>query len=141
MCTNMEFEIEVTEIEVTDIEVTDIEEETVSTIGIKKYLEMVSPEIREMFVQAYGDDVDAAFTGNPEKKQQVENLLLVLSELRPREQKVIALRFGIFSGKPMTLEEIAKEFGITIERIRQIEGKAFRGYYPHRSRKLRDFLE
>ncbi|MFC1900772.1 sigma-70 family RNA polymerase sigma factor [Chloroflexota bacterium] len=65
----------------------------------------------------------------------------VLSELTPREQRVLALRFGLDDGRSQTLEEIGHEFKVTRERIRQIEAKALRKLrYPSRSRKLRGYL-
>ena len=70
---------------------------------------------------------------------QLEKVMDTLSE---REQKVLALRFGLEDGKPHTLEEVGREFQVTRERIRQIEAKALRKLrHPTRSRKLRDFLE
>jgi RNA polymerase primary sigma factor len=66
----------------------------------------------------------------------------VLSELTPREQRVIILRFGIDDGRSRTLEEVGHEFNVTRERIRQIEAKAIRKLrHPSRSRKLRDYLD
>jgi RNA polymerase primary sigma factor len=66
----------------------------------------------------------------------------VLSELTPREQRVIILRFGIDDGRSRTLEEVGHEFNVTRERIRQIESKAIRKLrHPSRSRKLRDYLD
>lgn len=72
-------------------------------------------------------------------REQIEKVMDTLSE---REQKVLALRFGLEDGKPHTLEEVGREFQVTRERIRQIEAKALRKLrHPTRSRKLRDFLE
>ncbi len=66
----------------------------------------------------------------------------VLSELTPREQRVLILRFGIDDGRSRTLEEVGHEFKVTRERIRQIEAKALRKLrHPSRSRKLRGYLE
>ncbi|MCD8018183.1 MAG: RNA polymerase sigma factor RpoD [Clostridiales bacterium] len=71
-----------------------------------------------------------------------EQLCEVMDTLSEREQKVLALRFGLYDGKPHTLEEDGREFQVTRERIRQIEAKALRKLrHPTRSRKLRDFLE
>ena len=71
-----------------------------------------------------------------------EQLSDVLKTLTPREEKVLALRFGLEDGHPRTLEEVGKEFNVTRERIRQIEAKALRKLrHPSRSKKLKDFLD
>ena len=71
-----------------------------------------------------------------------EQLQDVLGTLTDREQKVLRLRFGLGDGRARTLEEVGKEFGVTRERIRQIEAKAIRKLrHPSRSRKLKDYLE
>jgi RNA polymerase primary sigma factor len=72
-------------------------------------------------------------------KDQVEE---VLSTLTPRERRVLQLRFGLEDGRSRTLEEVGKEFGVTRERIRQIEAKALRKLrHPSRSKRLKDYLE
>ena len=72
-------------------------------------------------------------------KEQVSE---VLDTLTDRESRVLQLRFGLEDGRSRTLEEVGREFGVTRERIRQIEAKALRKLrHPTRSRKLRDFLE
>ena len=72
-------------------------------------------------------------------KDQVEE---VLSTLTPRERRVLQLRFGLEDGRSRTLEEVGREFGVTRERIRQIEAKALRKLrHPSRSKKLKDYLE
>ena len=71
-----------------------------------------------------------------------EQLLGVLDTLTPREEMVLRLRYGIDDGHPRTLEEVGKEFGVTRERIRQIEAKALRKLrHPQRSKKLKDFID
>ena len=65
-----------------------------------------------------------------------------LGKLTERERKIIVLRFGLEDGRFRTLEEVGREFGITRERIRQIEAKALRKLrHPSYSRKLRGYLE
>src|ERR671919_60325 len=72
-------------------------------------------------------------------QEQLESVLHTLSE---REKKVIQLRFGLVDGHPRTLEEVGREFGVTRERIRQIESKTLSKLrHPSRSQKLRDYLE
>ncbi len=71
-----------------------------------------------------------------------EQLAKVLDGLAERERKVISLRFGLEDGHPRTLEEVGKEFGVTRERIRQIESKTLAKLrHPSRSSKLKDYLE
>jgi RNA polymerase primary sigma factor len=72
-------------------------------------------------------------------KEQVED---VLASLTGRERRVLQLRFGLDDGRSRTLEEVGKEFGVTRERIRQIEAKALRKLrHPSRSKRLKDYLE
>ena len=71
-----------------------------------------------------------------------EQLTKVLDSLAERERKVISLRFGLEDGRPRTLEEVGHEFGVTRERIRQIESKTLAKLrHPARSSKLKDFVE
>jgi len=94
----------------------------------------------------YGDFIPDTVNPNPEEytsnealKKELDNLL---SNLSDREERVIKLRFGLIDGRKRTLEEVGKEFGVTRERIRQIEAKALRKLrHPSRSNKLRDFLK
>ncbi len=78
------------------------------------------------------------FATNEMLKEEIAQVLETLTE---REEKVIRLRFGLEDGKPRTLEEVGQMFGVTRERIRQIEAKALRKLrHPSRSRKLRDYM-
>ena len=79
------------------------------------------------------------YATNEMLKDEISDILLTLTE---REEKVIRLRFGLEDGKARTLEEVGQLFGVTRERIRQIEAKALRKLrHPSRSRKLRDYLD
>ncbi|HEY0070957.1 MAG TPA: RNA polymerase sigma factor RpoD [Chloroflexia bacterium] len=69
-------------------------------------------------------------------------IVTVLGSLSKRERKVLQLRFGLEDGRSRTLEEVGREFGVTRERIRQIETKALRKLrHPSRSKKLKDYME
>ena len=90
------------------------------------------------FIEAPGLKPDEQATRELLKDQLDE----VLDTLSPREKRVLQLRFGLDDGKQRTLEEVGKEFGVTRERIRQIEAKAVRKLkHPTRAKKLRDYLE
>lgn len=78
------------------------------------------------------------YATNEMLKDEISQVLETLTE---REENVIRLRFGLEDGKPRTLEEVGQMFGVTRERIRQIEAKALRKLrHPSRSRKLRDYM-
>ena len=78
------------------------------------------------------------FTVHEMLKEEISDVLLTLTE---REEQVLRLRFGLDDGSSKTLEEVGQMFGVTRERIRQIEAKALRKLrHPSRSRKLKDFL-
>lgn len=100
-----------------------------------------------------GDEEDSEFgmfvedeLTPPPSQTAYENMLRervqqVLSTLSPREERILKLRFGLENGHPYTLEEVGQKFGLTRERIRQIEGKALRRLrHPCRSRLLKDYL-
>jgi RNA polymerase primary sigma factor len=70
-----------------------------------------------------------------------EKIEALLDTLTPREARILRLRFGLLNGRSHTLEEVGEKFGLTRERIRQIEGRALRRLrHPRRSRQLRDYL-
>jgi RNA polymerase primary sigma factor len=93
----------------------------------------------------FGMFVEDEITPQP-SQTAYENMLRervekVLASLSPREARIIRLRFGLENGHPYTLEEVGQKFGLTRERIRQIEGKALRRLrHPCRSRQLKDYL-
>ncbi len=126
-------------------------------------MEIAPDRVREIFKIAQevtsidakvGDDEDSFLgdfiedTTQPSPVDQASRELLkesleeVFATLSDREAKVLRLRFGLNGNKPMTLEEVGKEFGVTRERIRQIEAKALRKLkHPSRRKKLQDYLE
>ena len=80
--------------------------------------------------------------GATERQLLKEQLGSVLDQLTERERQVLEMRFGLRDGQPRTLEEVGEAFGVTRERIRQIEAKALRKLrHPFRSRKLKDYLK
>ncbi|MBT4124380.1 MAG: RNA polymerase sigma factor RpoD [Candidatus Pacebacteria bacterium] len=88
------------------------------------------------------DDKQISPYESTSKQMLRENIEEVLSALSDREAKVLKMRFGLKGNKTMTLEEVGKKFGVTRERIRQIEAKALRKLkHPSRRKKLQDFLE
>ncbi len=126
-------------------------------------LEMTEDRVRECLrisedvvslEQPVGDEDDFSLSDVIEDKEAIvpadaaartmlnEAVKDVLSQLSEREQEVIRLRFGLDDGQMRTLEEVGKEFGVTRERIRQIESKTLAKLrHPTRSQRLRDYLE
>jgi RNA polymerase primary sigma factor len=90
-------------------------------------------------VEDHGSLAPTEATSQQLLKEQIDK---VLDELTEREKKVLQLRFGLRDGRARTLEEVGREFNVTRERIRQIEGKALRKLrHPSRSRKLKGYLD
>ena len=130
---------------------------------VGEVMEMEPDRVREIFKIAQdvtslekpvGDDNDSflgdfikdTVTPTPydtaSKQLLKENIEEVLDTLSDREARVLKMRFGLDGYQPMTLEEVGREFGVTRERIRQIEAKALRKLkHPSRRKKLQDYLE
>jgi RNA polymerase primary sigma factor len=91
------------------------------------------------FIEDSGADAPAEVATRRMLAQAVEE---ALGELSDREKEVVKLRFGLIDGQARTLEEVGKEFGVTRERIRQIEAKTLAKLrHPQRSQKLKEFLD
>ena len=98
------------------------------------------------------EDEDTSFRDFiPDRAESTENIVFnsslgddinkILESLNPREQEVIKLRYGLGGKNPMTLEDVGKKFGVTRERVRQIEGKALRKLkHPSRGKRIKDYL-
>ncbi len=136
-------------------------EPTPAEIG--REMDLPASRVREIFKIAQdttslatpvGDEEDSLLgdfiedTSQPQPYDQAskqllkENIEEVLHTLSDREARVLKMRFGLDSQRPMTLEEVGREFGVTRERIRQIEAKALRKLkHPSRRKKLQDYLE
>lgn len=88
------------------------------------------------------DDAQVTPYDSTSKRMLKENIQEVFAALSDREAKVLEMRFGLNSARPMTLEEVGQFFGVTRERIRQIEAKALRKLrHPSERKQLRDYLE
>jgi RNA polymerase primary sigma factor len=123
-----------------------------STDRIRKILKMMQEPVS--LASPIGEEDDSTLedfiedknSPNPVAKTQQYRLQLelqkVLNTLTPREAEIISLRYGIGIGYPSTLEEVGKKFGVTRERVRQIEAKAIRKLrHPSRSKSLREYLD
>jgi len=101
----------------------------------------VGDEDNSALVDFIPDDTVASPVEETNRELLREQMREILSSLSERERNVLALRFGLVDGESHTLEEVGQLFGVTRERIRQIEAKALRKLrHPTRSRKLRDYL-
>jgi RNA polymerase primary sigma factor len=123
-------------------------------VGPKKVERIIKVSQRPLSLEMPVGEEDDSFLGDfiedgeaPSPTDQASQQLLreqiddIFASLTPREVRILQLRFGLVDGYSYTLEEVGKKFGVTRERIRQIEAQALgRLRHPSRSRKLRDFL-
>ena len=105
-------------------------------------LEMTIHEEEDASLTDFIEDEEVASPAFTASRQQLHDVLNeVLDTLSPREVRILQLRFGLVDGYNYTLEEVGRKFGVTRERVRQIESQALgRLRHPSRSRKLRDYL-
>ncbi|MEX1021322.1 MAG: RNA polymerase sigma factor RpoD [Litorilinea sp.] len=105
-------------------------------------LEMPVGEEEDSYLGDFIEDEDADAPGEAAGQQLLREVIdEIFQSLTPREVRILQLRFGLVDGYQYTLEEVGKKFGVTRERIRQIEAQALsRLRHPSRSRKLRDYL-
>ena len=105
-------------------------------IGVDCYV--VGGYVRDLFLERPSSDIDVVVIGSGIKV--AEALKEILDTLTQREADVLKMRFGMYDGRTHTLEEVGQIFGVTRERIRQIENKAIRKLrHPSRAKKIRDF--
>jgi RNA polymerase primary sigma factor len=123
-------------------------------VGAKKVERIIKVSQRPLSLEMPVGEEDDSFLGDfiedndaPSPTDQASQQLLreqiddIFASLTPREVRILQLRFGLVDGYSYTLEEVGKKFGVTRERIRQIEAQALgRLRHPSRSRKLRDFM-
>lgn len=117
------------------------EDEILAKVSIEECIRKFDPEIQAIFHNAYGRDLEAIQNELLRVIPHAEDVLEILSgHGNVRTQKIILMRLGIVTGTPMTLDEVANEFGITRERVRQIENMIFRKCRPlTRSKKISDY--
>lgn len=125
-------------------EYTDFEEIVIGTVDIAHYVDQMCPEAMDLIKAEYGS-IDAYITEYVSKNDNLDQLYQLFEHLvscRRREQLFMIQRYGLIDGKPKTLSEVARIFGITRERALLIESKYLRPRYIIRRRKrLRDYLD
>lgn len=113
------------------IENNNFEDEIIEKTVIGECISKFSPEIREIFYTSYGKNLEALPLEMLKRDVKMEEFLKRLLEARKiDDQKAILLRFGIVTGKPMTLQEVGDTFGISREKVRLIESNFIRRRRP-----------
>lgn len=98
------------------------EEHIMNKLIIEEYIKQFDPEIQAIFYHLYGENLEAIpeyLLHNVERAEKFFEVLLTVRN--PKHQKIILMRFGFVTGSPMALQEVAEEFGMRRERVRQIE--------------------
>lgn len=119
------------------------EDKLIEWMMLKERISKLDPEIQKILLESLGENLNADFLLPENDTVQMEALIARLEQLkRPRDQKIILMRFGLITGEPMTLQEIADYFGITRERVRSIEYKFARSrHHIRRRRRILNFLQ
>ena len=100
------------------------EDKLIEWMMLKERISKLDPDIQKILLESLGENLNADFLLPGNGTVQMEALIARLEQLkRPRDQKIILMRFGLITGEPMTLQEVADYFGITRERVRSIEYK------------------
>ena len=103
------------------------EEQIMNKLIIEEYIKQFEPEIQTIFYHLYGENLEAIpedLLQNPERAEKFFELLLTIHNVK--HQKLILMRFGFVTGSPMTVQEVADEFSISRDRVRQIESRFLR---------------
>lgn len=122
---------------------TDFENKIIEKITLEGYIKQFDPEIQNIFHNVYGRSLEAMPQNLLQSNLSVDRFMEGLLSLNgARSQKIILMRLGFVTGKPMTLQEVAEALGIKRERVRQIESMFMRRFRSHvRRRKLIDYYQ
>lgn len=122
---------------------TDFENEIIEKITLEGYIKQFDPEIQNIFHNVYGRSLEAMPQNLLQSNLSMDRFMEGLLRLNgARSQKIILMRLGFVTGKPMTLQEVAEALGIKRERVRQIESMFMRRFRSHvRRRKLIDYYQ
>ena len=138
MCEGIEFVEDIASLE----GIESVQDFVIEKISLEQYLEQFDPKIQDILRRAYGDHLETmpqAFDGLKIEPQEFMERLLNIR--LTRSQELILKRVGITTGIPVSTQEVADEFGCTVERVRAIELRFMRRREFIRRRRMRDFLD